>query len=283
MKRILGVAAAAFVLLGGCASLAQLLVVERPTASVDAIRITGLSFDGIELTADLTIDNPNPVGISLSELSYQLDIEQAPVLSGTTPDGLVIESFGQSQISVPLAVGFDEIRSVVEIASNQSELAYLFTTVLTFELPVIGEVAVPLQGEGMLPVIRLPRLTVSSLELDSIGLTQANLRLSLEVENPNAFPLGLEQLQYAFSVQDQLWLDGGTERSVSIGQFGAEEIDLVFSLSFLSFGRSVRDLLLGDNAIRYEFDGAITVDPGLPLLTSTTIPYQLRGSIPLSR
>lgn len=282
MKRI-GILVAALAVLGGCASLGDLLVFERPTATLDAVRVTGLSFEGAELTADITIENPNAVGISLTELSYQFDVEGSRVLSGTTPDGLTIEAFGESRVSVPLAVTFNEIRDVVRIAAGQWELAYVLTTTLSFELPVLGEVTIPLEQEGTLPVVRLPRVEVAELRLESIGFSGAQLQLSLEVENPNRFPLGFERLQYNFAVQDQTWIDGGTERGTTIGELGSERLDLGFSLSFASLGRSLRDLLLGDDEIRYLFAGALTVDPGLPLLPRTTLPYELRGAIPLSR
>ena len=282
MKRI-GILVAALAVLGGCASLGDLLVFERPTATLDAVRVTGLSFEGAELTADITIENPNSVGISLTQLSYQFDVEGSRVLSGTTPDGLTIAAFGESRVSVPLAVTFDEIRDVVRIAAGQWELAYLLTTRLSFELPVLGEVTIPLEQDGTLPVVRLPRVEVAELRLESIGFSGAQLQLSLEVENPNGFPLGFERLQYNFAVQDQTWIDGGTERGTTIGELGSERLDLGFSLSFVSLGRSLRDLLLGGDEIRYLFAGALTVDPGLPLLPRTTLPYELRGAIPLSR
>ena len=282
-RRVIMIGLATTLLLVGCASLGELLSIQRPTATVDSVRLTGLSFEGVELTADMTIDNPNPVGIDLTGVAYQLDIEGNRFLSGTQGEGVSIASFGESRISIPLSLRYNEIRQAVDAAGSRDELLYALSTTLSFQLPVIGEVALPLRAEGTVPMVRLPRIDVAALVVESIGITGARLRLSFDLENPNAFPLRVDALDYAFAVQNQPWVDGGLERALEIPRFGSELVSLVFELSFLSFGRSLRDLLMGDDAVQYAFDAALTVTPGLPLMEQVTLPYEMSGSVPLSR
>jgi LEA14-like dessication related protein len=245
--------------------------------------VTGLSFSDVELTADIAIDNPNAIGISLSSFGYAVNVEGNQFVTGREDAGLQIAAEGSSRVTLPVVLSYEQIRRVVEAYRQQDELAYDVAVDLSFELPVLGDVTVPVQREGTLPVVRLPRVAVSSLELDSIGFTGAELVLGVTVANPNAFAFDLSALDYQLTVQDQVWVDGQVDRGRRMLPGTSQEFDLDFSLSFSALGRAVRDLLLGDDEIRYDFEGAIAIAPDLPLLGPTTIPVTLSGSLPLLR
>jgi LEA14-like dessication related protein len=273
----------ATILVAGCETLRSLIEIQRPSATVESVRIAELSFEDVELIADVRVDNPNAVGISLSGFGYQLDLEGERFLSGREDSGLSIAAEGASMVTIPLRLEYDEIRRGLTLASEQDELAYRVSASLDFELPVIGAVSVPVSQDGAIPVIRLPRIRVTELALDSIGFTGAELSLGLEVENPNAFTFSLDSLDYALEVQNQTWASGQMTRGRRLQSYGRERIELQFSLSFSALGRAVRNLLLGDDEISYAFAGSLVIDPDLPLLNQTTIPLDLAGSIPLSR
>ncbi|MFP4377435.1 MAG: LEA type 2 family protein [Spirochaetales bacterium] len=260
-----------------------MLDVREPSARVESLRITALSFSDVELTADIAIDNPNAIGVSLSSFSYDVLVEGNRLVSGREDTGLSIAAQASSNVTLPVVLSYEEIRRVVQASRQQDELAYAVSIDLSFELPVLGTVTLPVERDGLLPVVRLPRVAVTSLALESIGLTGAELVLGVQVDNPNGFAFDLSALDYQLTVQDQVWVAGEVDRGRTLTPRGTEEFNLAFSLSFSALGRAVRDVLLGDDEIRYEFDGAIAVAPELPLLGPTTIPLNLSGALPLQR
>ncbi len=266
-----------------CETLRTVLDVREPSARVESLRITALSFSDVELTADIAIDNPNAIGVSLSSFSYDVLVEGNRLVSGREDTGLSIAAQASSNVTLPVVLSYEEIRRVVQASRQQDELAYAVSIDLSFELPVLGTVTLPVERDGLLPVVRLPRVAVTSLALESIGLTGAELVLGVQVDNPNGFAFDLSALDYQLTVQDQVWVAGEVDRGRTLTPRGTEEFNLAFSLSFSALGRAVRDVLLGDDEIRYEFDGAIAVAPELPLLGPTTIPLNLSGALPLQR
>jgi len=266
-----------------CETLRSVLEVRRPTARVESVQVTGLTFSDVELTAQVAVENPNAVSISLSGFSYQVAVEGNQLVSGREDGGLTIAAEGSSTVALPVALSYEEIRRVVDAYRQQDELAYDVAVDLSFELPVLGDVTVPVRREGTLPVVRLPRVSVSSITLESIGFTGAEVVLGVAVANPNAFAFDLSALDYRLTVQDQVWVDGQMDRERTLGPQASQEFELAFSLSFSALGRAVRDVLLGDDEIRYDFEGSIAIAPDLELLDATTIPVNLSGSLPLRR
>jgi LEA14-like dessication related protein len=287
MKRltlVIGVVLGMLVGFSGCETLRSLLPrVERPTASVVSAELTRLTFTDAELTTRIRVDNPNAVSVTLTGFAYTLDVEGAEFLSGTQSRGLQIEAFGESEIDVPLAIGFRELRDTLDRVRDRDEASYTVTVDLQFDLPVLGPVTLPLRREGVFPVVRPPSVRVAELRLDSLGITGAELSLTVAVENPNGFAFSIESLDYAFAVGDRLWVSGATDRPRRVPAHGAEEITAGFTISFTAFGRTVRDLLLGSDEITYSFVSRASIDPEIDLMPTVTFPFEREGSIPLQQ
>ncbi|MFW5744466.1 MAG: LEA type 2 family protein [Spirochaetota bacterium] len=284
MIRILPVVVAGLVLLSGCETLRGLLLTaERPTARVESASVTRLTFTDAEITTTIVVENPNAVSITLSRFSYALDVEGVEFLSGEQSEGLQIEAFGESTVELPLQIGFRNLRDTLDVVRGRDEASYAVEVDLQFSLPALGAVTVPVRREGTLPVVRAPAVRVGGLRLDSIGITGAELTLTLDVENPNSFAFSIESLDYAFAVDDRLWADGSTERPRRVPANGTDEVTVDFRISFASFGRTVRELLLGDDDIAYSFVSRARIDPELDLIPAVSFPFERQGTIPLRR
>lgn len=284
MKRIVVLSVALLAALAGCESLRNLLPsVERPTASVVSASLTRLSFTDAELTTRVRVENPNAVSVTLAGFSYALGIEGVPFVSGEQIEGLQIEAFGSSEFDLPVVVGFRNVVDTVDAVRDKDNAAYAIEVDLRFDLPVLGAVTVPLRREGEFPIVRPPSVRVADLSLDSIGIAGAELSLTVGVENPNGFAFTITSIDYALAVGDRLWVEGQTERPRTVPANGREEITARFSLNFASFGRTVRDLLLGGAQIDYSFVSNLRIYPDIELLPEVTFPFEREGSIPLRR
>lgn len=283
-QRILGATVAAVLLLSSCASLRELgLVVERPTARVESVSVTRLDFEGAGLVTRVIVENPNAVGITLAGFDYELEVEGEPFLSGERDRTLAIDAFDEAVVELPLDLAFEDLFAAYENARDQEELAYRVRLNLSFDLPMIGAVTLPLQQEGTVPVVRPPRLRVASLTVESMSITAASLELRIQVENPNGFAMTLESLDYTFAVRDRVWASGASDRPQTVPANNTGELTTQFSLSFASFGRTVRDLLLGADELTYQLSASAVVSTDLPMVPTVTLPYTRDGRIDLER
>lgn len=284
MKRIMLAGLAALLLLTGCESLRRIgLSIERPTATVAAVSISRLDFREAELAAEILVDNPNAVGVTLTGFSYRLEVEGVEFLSGIQTRGISIPAFGERSFEFPVTIGFRNLVDTVGAVGDRDEASYTIDVDLSFELPVLGEVTVPVRREGTFPIVRPPAVRVADLVLDSLTISGARLSLSVEVENPNGFAFALDSLSYSFAVNERIWFDGATDRRRTIAAHASEDVTASFTLSFTEFGRTVRDLLLGGDALDYSFSAEARVDPDIDLIPTVTLPFTRSGRIDLRR
>ncbi len=281
--RVAACSALIALVLTGCETLREILEVEAPTAEVDSVRIESLSFTDVGLIAEIGVENPNPIGISLAGFSYTVDLEGERILEGDQPQGLAIESFDRSVVLLPVGLNYESILESVRSLRGQTEARYEIGVELRFDLPILGPITIPVNTEGSIPIVRPPSVRIAGLTLDSIGIRGASLSLTVAVENPNSFGVGLDALEYSFAVQDREWAGGGLSRSTSVRPESTQELTFDFALSFSEFGRTVRDLLLGESSIDYAFTALAEIDPDFDLLPDVSFPYSRSGSIPLRR
>ena len=267
----------------GCETLKSLIAVERPEVRVEGAELTALSFSGAEVTVELAINNPNPIGISMSGLSYELLIEGNRFLDGDISEAIQIDAMDSSSLKVPVAFGFRDLVDTVQSLGDAEDAAYEVNLTLRFDLPVLGQISVPVHVDGTFPVVRVPTVRLKAVHLDSLSLAGADLRLELAVHNPNVFGLSINSLSNEFSVQGDPWVDGTAPRRQAIAAKQESVFSLPFTLRFLSLGRTVRNILLGQNSLQYELDLATVVGTDLALIPSVDLPFSVSGTVPLRR
>lgn len=80
---------------------------EKPTVTVDGIGIESVTPARTDLSLRLIVENPNPIGATLTRLSfdvYFLDAEQAVDLAHGEQEGIEIRPDGETNVTVPVTV-----------------------------------------------------------------------------------------------------------------------------------------------------------------------------------
>lgn len=273
-------------LLGGCAELLELLQktdIKKPMVELGDARLTGLSFDKADLLFKINITNPNAVGINLSGFDYALSLNQNNFLNGKNSDALQINANDNSTIDFPVSLGFKQIFDTFQNLKNADTIAYKLDLNLGFDLPVLGVTPIPLSTSGNLPSVKLPEIGLHSLKLEKVGLTGANLLLRLNVDNPNGWSLDLQKLNYSLDINDRKWITGTSANAMSIQKHGNSVIDIPFNLNFLDMGRSVYDLVSGNQSLSYKLGGNADLKSSIPLLGQFDLPFNKSGSINLTK
>ncbi|HEX8409136.1 MAG TPA: LEA type 2 family protein [Thermoanaerobaculia bacterium] len=121
-------AATLALLLSGCAALGRALNIENPRYSIRDIRprvdiALPLSASSIDIDFALEVDNPNSVGLSLSQLDFNLLINDTRVLDSVSRDQFRIPANGVGQVNLQTRIGYQNIRTlwneVVDIVRGQ--------------------------------------------------------------------------------------------------------------------------------------------------------------------
>lgn len=270
--------------LAGCASLGNLGgVVNKPTAEVTKAAVERLSFQGARIGVDVKVGNPNPVGLSLAGFSYDLFVNGEQFLSGDFARGVSIAARGSSTVHVPVSFEYQKLITGISSLADRNETPYRIDLKLSFDVPVLGRVVVPLRAEGTVPVVRVPVPQVAALELRRLTLSGASVAVKLELRNPNAFAVKLAQLDYDFGVNGRRWAQAALDQPVTIAPGTVSGIEIPLTLDFGSVGRSAVELLTGTAAVDYSLSGSMKIGTALPLLPEASLPVDLSGRIAVTR
>ncbi|MBN1426304.1 LEA type 2 family protein [Candidatus Fermentibacteria bacterium] len=271
------------VMVQGCSTVQELARAQKPRVTVANARISGLSFDAVDLAVDLKVINPNSFSLPLAGLDFDLSLDGRSVLTGNRPQSVTVPAGGQRIISLPLSLRFRDLYASVTSLHGRDEATYGLSCGLSFDLPVLGRTKVPVQHAGTLPMVKLPSLSVSRLHVRDLTLTGATMDIVLSMSNPNAFDLSMKQIGYNLSINGASWVTGQSHRTDSIPRKGHGELRIPVSLDFLHIGAGIYDLVRGSSEVSYQLGGSVGLGTSLPLLQQATLPLNESGSIRITR
>jgi LEA14-like dessication related protein len=252
--------------------------IQKPVVNLSDVKMTGLSFDSVDLLFHIDIDNPNNVGIKLAGFDYDLQIEDNSFINGKQDNGLAIKANGSEIIKLPLTLKFKDIYNTFSIVKDLDSVQYKLNSGLSFNLPVLGDIRIPVTKSGNIPTLKLPSINFKKLKMDQIKLTGADLTLQINIDNHNAFAFILKNIDYKLNVAGTQWIDGKMNQSMNISAKQENIINIPISLNFLSMGQSVYNIVNGNQSLNYSLKGNADMGSSLPLLGDFNIPFNQTGN-----
>ena len=269
-------------LLAGCAELAKHAETVKPTARLTDTRLANINFEQADLVFDLAVENQNPVAIKLAGLNYDLKIEDQSLVSGVTAQGLEISPVSTSTVQLPVTLKFDDLKKLPGELWQQDRFAYQLDTKFVVDVPFLGQIPIPVSKTGELPVPKLPEVRIRNIQLKNLSLMAAEVVAEVEIENPNAFDLGLSDFNYQLNVNQQSWGQGSINKSNRIPEKGKGTIEIPVKLDMTSMGRTAYQMLSNRQPLEYSLTGGITLDTGIEMLRHFKMPLDVQGKASLN-
>lgn len=271
--------------LSACApiDIKEALQSQAPTVTVADQRLTRLDFERVNLAFGIQVDNPNPVALNLAGLDYELKLDGHSFASGQQSKQMNLAAAGASRFDLPLSMSFKEIYQGIANLKDKDEIPYELTTGLTIDVPLLGKLRYPVTAQGVLPLPRLPTIAVKDLTLQKLNFSGATLSLNLEVDNPNAFSVALDNLNYDFVVNGKRWLNGNKPSLGTVNQNQKNIITLPVTLNFMEMGSSLYGLLKGGTDLNYRLSGKLDASSSQQLIGNFDMPFDNSGRISLAQ
>jgi LEA14-like dessication related protein len=219
-------------LLGACAWLSS--VAQRPTVSLRSVDLKEISFTGLSVDFVLAVTNPNPIGLDLARLVYQITVDGHQFVEGAANQALHLPAEGVGEAHVPVSVKFVDLAESLEALFTKRTVPYTLATRLGFGTPV-GVLEVPLSTSGTFPVPQLPDVHFVSAALGDLSLAGADLVVQLGVRNPNSFAVPFGNLSYQLSVAGTPVISSGVPVG-NVGPSASSPVPIRAHLDFLGLG-----------------------------------------------
>ncbi|MCF8067544.1 MAG: LEA type 2 family protein [Desulfobacterales bacterium] len=259
--------------IGSCASLQQLIqepVVEFETMSVEDMTL----FDGTFLF-NFKITNPNPLGISVRRVNYDLKINGKPFIKSILSEGIRLPAGGSGFMELPVSISYMDIFETVSDFINNDTVKYDLACDFT-----IGSFTIPYQTSGEINVPKLPKVSLKNVDLTSISFSGASMVFALELINKNDFTVLINSLDYNINLAGAEFVNGATKSISPIDSNGKTRLEIPVNISFLELGMSAYNILK-DNNTDYELGGDMKFQ--IPGLGEKSFPFNRSGNVRLNK
>jgi hypothetical protein len=122
---LISAAAGGCALAGSLARIVQPLQFSQPDDRPAEIRLQGPSLEqpagGAGVRIWLEVENPNPVGLTLSTLETTLLLDSRPAAHGQFPLGLPLEAGGESLVPLDLTISFADIPALADVIRRAAQ------------------------------------------------------------------------------------------------------------------------------------------------------------------
>ncbi len=276
----LAVAAAALLVAAGCNTL-ELAGVHPPDVSLASTRIRSLSPAGVDLALGFAVANRNSVGVSFDRFDVRLSVAGEQLATGDQRRGLTIGPRQTSRVEVPLSVAWSDLTRVYRALRGGGPAGYQVDAGFWFQLPVLGDVRVPVTHRGDFPVLRLPELSLAGIDVERLTPSGADLGLRLQLANPNDFPVDVGSLSYSLDLAGGRVASSRGARQLRVDRGGTGTWTVPVSVDFLAAGRALYQALAAGGQVPYRLDGELEMSSSQEWIDATRVPFSGAGSVRL--
>ncbi|PYF83096.1 LEA14-like dessication related protein [Marinomonas alcarazii] len=265
---------ALIVLLSGCSALQKTMDVHKPKASVTGVAIESLSTESVTLLVDVKVSNPNSFALKTAGFDLDLLINQQNIAKVKQPDAsLSLPAKGSNSIALPVTLTFDQVIKSVGDLSKMTEFNYAVDGDVVVDLPVLGNLSMPVHFAGALPIPKQPEVAFKNLNVDSIGLSGVKLSVDLEVTNPNRFDVTLSKVGYQLKTAGKS-LGEGNIQNISLLEGKTQRLSIPLSISVGDMGSSLYRLLMSSDPVSVDVSVEADVDTSIRGWKSTPLSFE---------
>ena len=182
----------------------------KPRLEVGRMNINNISDDAIDMTLQLLIDNPLPVGFKAHQLAYTVYIANTPVVKDTYKKAIEIKSGDSTLITFPVKVMAKTMTHVLKTLERKDidSTTYKVRSSFALDVPILGEKTFNVTIEKRLPTFYIPEIKIDDIDFGPLGLKRTDVATKVAVTNKNKFPFNIADAHYTVSIDGKEIADG---------------------------------------------------------------------------
>ena len=259
-------------------------VINEPLVSFDSVRMTGLSFSGIEMMAKVKVQNNNAISIPFPEINWKLFVIDNSFIDGVIKNNKKIAANASTIVDIPFKVDYEGLYQAVSGLLNSDEAPFRLDLSAIFNLPVLGAKTLDTSFNGSIPMLKAPAISFSGVKFNTVSISKVEFVLSWVVDNKNAFAVNLDKLDYNFAVNNVSWTQGAAEK-ISLPARRTTTVPVTVNLSSLSMIQEIVALAALGRSANFVCSGEAALSPvlsqnfpGLDSIAVLRLPFNFNGS-----
>ncbi|CAI9768874.1 unnamed protein product [Fraxinus pennsylvanica] len=128
---------------------------QQPEATITTVEVKDVGRNGITLLAKVSVHNPYPVPIC--DITFSLKSSGREIASGKAPDPGFLKANDNTMLDVTIKVPYNGLLGLAQDIGADWDVDYVLDLGLIVDLPVIGNISIPVsyKGEMKLPTLGL--------------------------------------------------------------------------------------------------------------------------------
>ena len=159
-------------ILGGCETKPEAVSVKKPTAQMMGLALKDVKSNAATLIFDVEVDNPYPVDLPLTSLSYTLASDANTFTSVADDLQTTIPANSKQTVSLSAKVNYRGMLKTLGVKAG-SEISYKAELLLSVDAPGLGSVQLPLNNEGELTLLKVRKKIKQVKPTTQVGETRS--------------------------------------------------------------------------------------------------------------
>ncbi|UCH49284.1 MAG: LEA type 2 family protein [Betaproteobacteria bacterium] len=267
-------------LVAGCSSLDEVIEsAPKPSARILGAGVRNLSLQSLDLVFDVEVSNPYNVSLPLVDLTYTLGSGGKQLLSGSIKPSGSVPANGKSVLQLPARLDLASVVKTLPGVKPGAVVPYEAQLNLIVDVPVVGEMTLPVERNGEIPVPALPQITLLSFDVGDLGLDEVRAEARLRVKNTNRFRIELTRVRFDLALGGRKVASTRLSASPKLAPGQTAVVKIPLSLSPRALGAGVLDVLSGSDA-GYAISGRLDV---MTRYGELALPFSQKGNTTVRR
>lgn len=278
MKRFLGVVALGGLSLASAGCPLLHTYTQKPDVKLEKVDVKNVDFQGAQLEALLQVTNKVPVGITIGKATWSVSIDKNRLVGGDLTNGLAIAGKSTAPLTIPFALKFEDLFRIAQKYKDQDTAPYHLEGTLDIDTPV-GPVTIPFHHDGTVPVLKVPEVDLSRVEVRGVNMMGADVRLGFHVRNPNNLALAVQSLDYNLTLAGARVAEGRLPGALDLAAKSTGSFDADIKVSFSQAAQAAQSLM-NKNSAEYAVGGNIAAKTPWGAVST---PYTRTGTVKIQR
>lgn len=253
----------------------------KPGLSVASFDITDIDEDKISATSKVTLTNNLPIEVKTNRLDYVIYIDSAKVIEDSYSKPITIRSSDTAVIRLPMEIMFKKMGAVLKKFDDKKIDSADYTVKATFavDVPIAGERNFTMNFSKKLPALRLLKPSLGNIDIGKFGLKESSLNMTLNIQNPNAFPIKMKDGKYAISIDNDKNVVEGAIATVNIPAHGTAPVIMQADIKTMKMPKLGWKILFDekDTNFKLNFSSRLMSDNGM--LNNSKMAFNMNGTL----